>query len=473
MRSAKQTFFIICGYVAIDIVCILLSFYLVLLFRPQTLPFNVSLEGFFSSSNPFKILFFSWTPFILFFYQMHGLYHTRRERFEGLEIVDVIKSVILSSLIIIVMAYLLRIHDFPRSVMFLSAAAIAFFCSLWRVLKKVFVNFLAQNGYNNFNVVIIGAGKVGILLAEEIKKRPALGINIVGFLDDFKTGACGSGNWPVLGRIDELEAVSKKYFLNKIFITIYHNSEVFVKMLEQARECSLAVRVVPQGYEWMGQDPQRYNIGIIPILAYWDIEVNYRLRTKRLFDLCLALIILVPVLPLLGIIALYIKLDSKGPILYSSQRYGARGRIFNMYKFRSMICNAHDMLAELKNKNEMDGPIFKIRKDPRVTRAGAFLRKYSLDELPQIINVIKGDMSLVGPRPLPIDQIEKEDLQQLKRLEVRPGITGLWQVRGRSDLSFARLVKWDVWYINNWSFGLDLYILMQTIPVVLKGKGAY
>jgi lipopolysaccharide/colanic/teichoic acid biosynthesis glycosyltransferase len=144
-----------------------------------------------------------------------------------------------------------------------------------------------------------------------------------------------------------------------------------------------------------------------------------------------------------------------------------------MYKFRSMVTNAHDMLHELKDKNEVSGPIFKIRRDPRITKAGAFLRKFSLDELPQIFNVFKGDMSLVGPRPLPIEQIEKEDLRQLKRLNIRPGITGLWQIKGRSDVSFERFLRWDIWYINNWSLGLDMYILMQTLPVVLKCKGAY
>ena len=138
-----------------------------------------------------------------------------------------------------------------------------------------------------------------------------------------------------------------------------------------------------------------------------------------------------------------------------------------------MVSNAEDLLGQLKDKNEKDGPIFKIKRDPRITNVGSFLRRYSLDELPQIFNVFKGDMSLVGPRPLPIEQIEKEDLRQLKRLDIRPGITGLWQIRGRSDLSFQRFLRWDIWYINNWSFGLDLYILFQTLPVVIKGKGAY
>ena len=144
-----------------------------------------------------------------------------------------------------------------------------------------------------------------------------------------------------------------------------------------------------------------------------------------------------------------------------------------MLKFRSMVVDADRLLEKIKHQNEVDGPIFKMKKDPRITPFGAFLRRYSLDELPQLINVVNGDMSLVGPRPLPIHQVEKEDLRQLKRLDIRPGITGLWQIRGRSDISFQRLIRWDMWYINNWSFWLDFYILTQTLPVVLKGKGAY
>lgn len=473
MRSKQQQFLIICFYVFIDILAIVSAFYLVLLFRPTTVSFPVTLSNLISEANPFRVLFLIWTPLILFFHQSHGLYQTRREQLESFEIIEVIKSVFMSTLTIIVLVYLFKIHDFPRSVMLLNAAVVIAFCSIWRVFKKFGVYYLVQQGYNNFNVVIIGAGKVGTLLAQEISKKPELGIKIVGFLDDYKTGHVGQEQWPVIGKIADFDALVERVFIDKIFITIYHNSDVFGQLLEKARNHDVAVRVIPQGYEWMSQEPVKYNIGIIPVLSYWDAAVNYHMRTKRCFDLIVSGIILVAISPVLCFLALMILIDSRGPVIYKSRRYGCKGKIFHMYKFRSMVGNADQLLHDLKSKNEVDGPIFKIRKDPRVTPFGAFLRKYSLDELPQIFNVIKGDMSLVGPRPLPIDQIEKEDLQQLKRLEVRPGITGLWQVRGRSDVSFGRLIKWDIWYINNWSFGLDLYILAQTIPVVLKGKGAY
>jgi exopolysaccharide biosynthesis polyprenyl glycosylphosphotransferase len=217
----------------------------------------------------------------------------------------------------------------------------------------------------------------------------------------------------------------------------------------------------------------KYNIGIIPILEYCEGESSHKQIGKRLFDFITVLFLTMLALPVFVITAIAIKVDSPGPIFYLSRRYGRGGRIFNMRKFRSMHQDADKSIERFRAQNEVDGPIFKIKNDPRTTKIGKFLRKYSLDELPQLFNVLMGDMSLVGPRPLPIDQIEKEDLRQLKRLEVKPGITGLWQIRGRSDISFARLVKWDTWYINNWSFWLDLNILFQTIPVVFKGKGAY
>jgi exopolysaccharide biosynthesis polyprenyl glycosylphosphotransferase len=231
--------------------------------------------------------------------------------------------------------------------------------------------------------------------------------------------------------------------------------------------------VVPYAFDKATAELFKYNIGYVPVLEYCEMGHHRRQFGKRAFDIVASFLGIVALAPFFVLLALLIKSDSPGPVFYFSRRYGYGGRVFKMWKFRSMVSDADKKLDALKEKNEVDGPIFKIRRDPRITRLGQFLRKYSVDELPQIINVFMGDMSLVGPRPLPIDQVEQEDVKQLKRLEVRPGITGLWQVRGRSDLTFQQLIKWDTWYINNWSFTLDLEILLDTIPVVLKGKGAY
>ena len=461
-------------YICLDLLCMVLCIYVASLFRGSTLPFEITLYNlFFNPLNAYRFIFLFWIFVTILLNKSYGLYQTKREIFETVEIWRVVKSVFMSTLITIVSFYVAKIPDFPRSILVLVAVSMIALFSLWRILKRVFVDYLVSQGYNNFNVLIVGAGKVGHTLVQEIRKKPALGLNVVGYLDDFKKNASHDPGLPVLGKISDFPKVARKEFINKIFIACHQDNQAFLQLLEQAKELGVAVRVVPQGFEFMTGEYCKYNIGIIPILEYCEGETVHKQIGKRLFDFITVLFLMILTLPLFLILAIMIKIDSSGPVLYLSRRYGRGGRIFNMYKFRSMCQDADKVLEQCRHQNEADGPIFKIKNDPRITEIGKFLRKHSLDELPQLFNVLKGDMSLVGPRPLPIDQIEKEDLRQLKRLEVKPGITGLWQIRGRSDISFARLVKWDTWYINNWSFWLDINILLQTIPVVLRGRGAY
>jgi len=194
---------------------------------------------------------------------------------------------------------------------------------------------------------------------------------------------------------------------------------------------------------------------------------------KETTDLIGALIGIMLLSPILIATALAIKLTSSGPVFYTRDRIGKNGKPFPFYKFRSMGKNADSFKGVLKDRSEVKGPIFKIRKDPRLTRVGRFLRKYSLDELPQFINVLRGDMSLVGPRPFPVEESRQIGYKHIPRLNIKPGVTGLAQIKGRSDLSFSNWMRWDNWYLHNWSLGLDIKILLWTIPVVIKGKGAY
>ncbi|MFA5088268.1 MAG: sugar transferase [Candidatus Omnitrophota bacterium] len=474
MSPDRRNFSIRLLYVAIDVAAIYASFYLAFWIRKGALIFPFSSQPLiFNESNPFRFVLIFWIFVAVFVNNSHGLYVTRREIPESIEVWETLKSVFLSSLIAIVSIYLVKIEKFPRSVLMLAGCFMFIFFSFWRVCKRFLVEYLVSQGYNNFNVVIIGAGKIGTALAEEIKKKPGMGIKVVGFLDDFKVNKPGDNGPKILGKIDDFVRVARREFINKMFITIHHDSKVFLNLLEQAKSLNIAVRVIPQGFDLTSGDFSKYNIGFIPILEYSDVQQFRRQAGKRFFDFTASLLLSMVISPFFLLLALLIKLGTPGPVFYKSKRYGRGGKVFLMYKFRSMVRNADDLMDQLRHQNEADGPIFKIKKDPRITEVGRFLRKYSLDELPQIINVLRGEMSLVGPRPLPISQIEKEDLRQLKRLEVRPGITGLWQIRGRSDISFEKLVKWDIWYINNWSFLLDLNILLQTIPVVLKGQGAY
>lgn len=474
MNQLQRRSIIKLAYIFIDIFFIYLSIFLACWVRQGSLGFPVTFTSLlFDETNAFRFAFLIWLFTTIYFNSSNGLYTTRREVLEGIEIWSVIRSVILSSLVVVVVFYVLKLEGFPRTIFIIALSQMIVFLSIWRVFKRIFVEFLVAGGYNNVNTLIIGAGKVGVALAKEIEKRAGLGIKVVGFLDDLKEGTGEKNNFKILGKISDFASIARRHFVTKMFITIHHDGQVFLKLLEQAKDMGVSVRVVPQGFDLTTGEFYKYNIGLIPILEYSEGQNLRKQAGKRLFDFVLGLILFILLIPVFFVIALIIKLDSNGPVFYRSNRYGRNGQIFQMYKFRSMVQDADKVLEKLRQSNEVDGPIFKIKKDPRITPVGCMLRKSSLDELPQIFNVIKGDMSLVGPRPLPIEQIEKEDLRQLMRLEIRPGITGLWQIRGRSDISFARLLKWDIWYINNWSFWLDLNILYLTIPVVIKAKGAY
>ena len=472
MIKITRRIFIHALYISTDVLFMGLAIYLAALIRESTLPFDITFHNlFWASANTFRFIFYFWILVVVILNKSYGLYETKRELFEPLEIWRVIKSILLSAIITIVAIYVIKTEGFPRTVVFLTTGFAAVFLSVWRIFKRFFVNYMVAHGYNNFNILIIGAGKVGRSLKSEIERRPWLGLKIIGFLDDFgdiKTDASA-----IIGKLDDFSVLARREFIDQIYITAHLDEQKYLKLLRQANEIGTSVRVVPQGFELMSGQFTKQNIGLIPILEYSEAQIYRQQAGKRLFDFLAALLLTVFLSPLLLLIAILIRLDSPGPVLYLSKRYGKGGQKFHMFKFRSMRLDADSELDQMKGRNEVDGPIFKMKEDPRVTDIGRILRKYSLDELPQLFNVLKGDMSLVGPRPFPIAQVEKEDLRQLRRLEVRPGITGLWQIRGRSDISFSRLVRWDVWYISNWSFWLDLYILLQTIPVVITAKGAY
>ncbi|MGE0268333.1 MAG: sugar transferase [Candidatus Omnitrophota bacterium] len=462
------------GYIFIDIVIIVLAFYCASFILPGKLKFDLTFYNlFFSPENPFRPVFNFWMLVILILNYSIGLYETKREESEILEVWQVLKANMLAALIIIVSIYVVKIEGFPRTIFSTSFLFLFGYLSIWRVIKRVFVDYIVSHGYNNFNILIIGAGKVGVSLVDEIRSRPGLGLNIVGFLDDFKPRDQAINKIDVIGKIPDFVKLARKEFITRIYITIHLEENKLSEILEQAKEFGIDVHVVPHGYQLIGGQFSNSNIGIIPVLQYSGLHTIRQQFGKRVFDFIFAVIFTVILAPLLLMISIMIKLDSPGPVFHISLRYGRKGQKFRMLKFRSMVKDADKKLKELRSRNEVDGPIFKIKEDPRVTSFGKILRKYSLDELPQLINVIKGDMSLVGPRPLLTSEVEREDLRQLQRLEVRPGMTGLWQVRGRSDVSFSRLLRWDVWYINNWSFWLDINILFQTLPVVIKGKGAY
>jgi exopolysaccharide biosynthesis polyprenyl glycosylphosphotransferase len=330
------------------------------------------------------------------------------------------------------------------------------------------VFYRAERGIGTRNAVIIGAGRVGQALARQLEENKLLGYRFKGFLDE------NHSNVPsLLGKIEDLSRIAKSEFVDEVFITIPSERELVKRIAIEARQNRLDVKVVPELYDGLAWNAPLHHIGEFPVMEiHWRAIPNLQLAIKRVFDVISSSLMMILCLPGLAVLAAWIKLDSLGPVFYASRRVGKKGRVFTCCKLRTMVSNADDLKESLRTRNERDGPFFKIEKDPRLTRVGKFLRRYSLDELPQLWNVLKGDMSLVGPRPHPIDDFERYSLEHLRRLDVKPGLTGLWQVTARQDPSFETNLELDLEYIENWSLSLDIQILIKTVPEVFRASGS-
>lgn len=481
-RQEKLNTFIFSIYLLTDLVFIYLAFFLPYFIRwnffgsQVTLPFSPHHVNnvFFPSLDQYSKLYISWGLITISFLFSQKLYRTNRLFSISRETLLVLKAVISSTLIIGLIVFFIKAIHISRLVFLGNFILLCLFLSFWRALKKIILRKLIVRGYNNFNILVVGTGNIAGEFVKEITDNPAHGFKIAGFLDEHKTRGSQVYGYKVLGDLNDFEKVARQHFIDDVVVTNPENRKDIADLIRRGKESNVSMRVIPDPFELVLDVINVYRVGHLPIFDYSVKRFHgANLIDKRIMDIILSSLALVLLLPPLFIIAVAIKICDRGPVFYVSRRYGRNGSPFNFYKFRSMVIGAEEKMEILKSKNEKDGPIFKIKDDPRVTKIGKLLRKYSLDELPQLWNVLKGDMSIVGPRPLPIDQIEKNDLDQLKRLEIKPGITGLWQVSGRSDVSFGNLVRWDIWYINNWSLWLDFNIILKSIPVVLKGKGAY
>ena len=459
-------------YIFIDLFFVLISFSV-----PYIVRYNSIKTVFTEFKKPhwseYLFIFIFWSVLILISFRQKRLYSTDRGMTFFKEFYNVIICLLFVSLIVGSVVFFNQYKFFSRFIFFASFLLLCFFLGGWRIIKRLILKKLIKGGFRNINVLVVGINKISEMVMEEINKQSQWGFKVVGFLDEQKketiTGI------PVLGDLFDFVAIARKHFIQEVIITIPFSQKPVCELIEQARKMRLGIRMVPEHLEESLPILGVSYLGIIPLLTYQKHrEHPTEVVSKKLFDLTVsAFLIVLMFIPCL-IIAILIKLDSKGPLFYVQKRAGLKGRLFNFYKFRSMFKDADKLRHELLEKNESkDGVMFKIKDDPRITKVGKFLRKYSLDELPQLINILKGDMSLVGPRPPLPDEVKKYSHNDIERLSIRPGITGLSQIKGRSDLSFARWVRWDVWYINNWSFGLDVKILFWTIPTVLKGKGAY
>ncbi len=456
-------------YVLVDIFFIFISFHL-----PYSLRYSLKSVSFnLLYLQEYSLLFSLWGVSLLFILNKLRLHTTDRLISIPGELYQVVKAIVFSSVIAGVLIFFLQIKIFSRLIFTGAFFLLVFNLSSWRILKRLWIRNTIKKGDLNLNVLIVGANPSAEALLEEIRLNPYLGLKVVGFLDEDKTGKVK--DIPILGRFKDLEEIVHRYFVDEIYIAINSERKKLAQIIALALKLGRGVKILADTFGYLNLRRIKLDyVGFLPLLTYYEQGLHgTELFFKRFFDIVISTTALIILFPLFMIISILIKLDSPGPVFYVCKRCGRKGKAFNFYKFRSMVKDAEKIKERLLSCSEVKGPIFKIKDDPRLTRIGRILRRYSLDELPQLFNVLKGDMSLVGPRPLSMEEVAKFDFWQLQRFNVRPGITCLWQVRGRSDLSFYKMVKLDLWYINNWSFGLDLKILWWTVPAVLKGKGAY
>ncbi|MFB0538137.1 MAG: undecaprenyl-phosphate glucose phosphotransferase [Anaerolineae bacterium] len=416
------------------------------------------------------------TALLLIAYKLEGVYDHRRGASWFDEFYSVLNGTTTGIVIMIVVTFIYRPLVYSRLLFGYTGVLIVALLGFSRLVKSIVLQKLRKRGIGVVRTLIVGAGEVGRTIMRNIVAQPGLGYQVVGFVDDNpEKGHKDIGRFKGLGSIDNLPRIAQDESIDEVIITLpwmYHRK--IISIMTQCEREGVRARLVPDIFQMSLSRMDVDDLGGVPMIGVKEISITGgKLAAKRAIDFTVALVGLIVSLPLTLLIALAIKLDSPGPVLFRQIRVGKGGRHFVLYKFRSMCEGAEDERQQLTDLNEAEGPIFKIRHDPRCTRAGRFLRRTSLDELPQLYNVLRGEMSLVGPRPPVPAEVEHYEEWHKKRLEVSPGMTGLWQVSGRSELSFDEMVLLDIYYIENWSAAMDTEIFLRTIPKVIFGEGAY
>lgn len=334
-----------------------------------------------------------------------------------------------------------------------------------------------RRGINTKTLLVIGGGSRAERLIGKISAKSELGYKVLGYLDSaplFSRRKVAGSPW--LGKFEDLAEIINNEVIDEVAIALPVKSQYaqITKAIAQLEEQGIVVHLLSDFFPHRLGNVQQLDFQGLPLLSLRSAPAFcWRTEVKRLIDFFISAAFLTLLAPLFALTAVLIKLDSRGSVFFVQERMGYNKRRFNMIKFRTMVSDAEARLKEIEHLNEKTGPIFKISNDPRVTRVGKFLRKFSLDEFPQLINVLLGDMSLVGPRPLSIrDASNLEESWQKRRFSVKPGMTCLWQISGRSNLSFEEWVELDLEYIDKWSLQLDWWILMRTVPAVISARGA-
>ena len=405
-------------------------------------------------------------------------YHSHRTIPLRKEMLTVFRVVIVGNVLLATLAYLLPLRQLSRAWFVLFGLLSAVLIVLEKISLRLLARYVRAKGLNYRTILIVGTGRRAIELARMVEDHKYWGYKILGFVSDGHRLSNGWARYRVFGTVPEIRTLLEQGEFPEpvdeiVFAVTRKKLDEMKQIFLLCEELGIRVRVAMNFFQNRLARVEVEELEGIPFLTFTTTPSNEsQLAAKRLIDVVVSLILLALSLPAILLAVLAIKLTSPGSVLFKQQRIGLNGRTFTLYKFRTMIADAHERLSEVSHLNEMTGPVFKAKSDPRITSVGRVLRRLSLDELPQLWNVLKGDMSLVGPRPPIPEEVRLYHRWQRRRLSMKPGLTCLWQVNGRNNVDFDRWMQMDLQYIDNWSPSLDFKILLRTIPAVLLGRGA-
>ncbi|MER2598648.1 MAG: undecaprenyl-phosphate glucose phosphotransferase [Caldilineales bacterium] len=467
---------IMAATVLTDIALILLAFAIAYVLRYQFQWFREVDPAYYTTFMPYVPLAALQTLLVLGAFSLNGVYRFRR----GASLVDEIFAVINGAasgfIVTVFFVFFWRPLVYSRLFFLYATALIVLLLVMARIARRLILRFLRAQGIAVNRVLIVGSEETGLTVMRNLMAQPELGYRVVGFVDDDpERGSTDIGRFKALGSTANLTAILAGGEVDQVIITLpWQLRRQILALAAQCTRAGVRPRVVPDLFQMSLSMVDMQNVAGIPMITPSETQLSpWELLLKRGADVVGSIVILLLLSPLLLLVALAIRLDSPGPVLFTQPRVGRDGKLFSVFKFRTMVKDADQLKEQMRHLNEAQGQMFKIRNDPRVTRVGRVLRRTSLDEMPQLWNTLRGDMSLVGPRPALPDEVAGYADWHRQRLATSPGMTGLWQVSGRSDLTFEEMVLLDIYYIENWSPLLDLSILLRTVPQIFGGSGAY
>lgn len=457
-----------------DIALLNISFVIGYLMRYQFQWFReVGYDAKFIDYFPIQIMF---TLAFISMLMLDGAYSSRRFASWLDQAVPILNASAKAMIIILAVVFVYRPLTYSRLMMMEAGVVGMIFILTLRILTTAIVNIRRRQGLSTRKVLLVGAGEAARAAMRVLVARPELGRRCIGFVDDDPTrGNTNIGRFQALGALDCLPQILQEGRVDELVITLpWSEQEKIVELINLCRENRVQPRIAPNMLQLNLGRVDVDDFGGIPMLSTRQEEINPADKAvKRVMDVVFGVLALILASPIILVCCLLISLESPGTPIFSQYRIGKNGKPFIMYKLRSMRKGADSEKAALMKQNEADGPLFKMRNDPRITRIGKFIRRTSIDELLQFWNVLKGEMSIVGPRPhLPQEVAEYLEWHHT-RLSVRPGVTGLSQISGRSELTFDETVLLDIYYIENWSPAMDIKIMLRTLPYLLSAKGAY